>query len=133
MYDLKINDNNEFTVRIPGTNITITIYYRTILSSDVIEFRSKSFQLIGKNQNEEATKKQMRFQFDFGAEFITGFKEGDLSYDGKLISSDPNSPNYKSDWKELLKETATFVVERFVDMAFGYGILEQSSHPFEMK
>jgi hypothetical protein len=54
----------------------------------------------------------------FGIEIITGFDEGAFGYDGVVISSDPASPVYREDWKELLKETAADIVTMVAHIAF---------------
>jgi hypothetical protein len=51
----------------------------------------------------------------FGTEIMTGFRDGDfeIAVNGgfKPISSDPNSPNYQSDWKERIKDVAPDIIE----------------------
>jgi len=133
MFDLKIYNENEFTVKIPGTNQTLTVFYRTPNSAERIEFRSTSFNLIGKNQNEDTIKKQLEFQLDYGMKFITGILENDFSYDGVPISSNEKSEFYRADWKELLKNSASFVIEKFVDVVFGYAVVEENPLPFVKK
>ncbi len=38
----------------------------------------------------------------FGARIITGFRKGTLGVGGKTFSSEPDDPDYRQDWKDLL-------------------------------
>jgi len=44
---------------------------------------------------------------DFGLLVLTGIRDGDFAADGKPISSNPDSPDYREDWKILLRATAS--------------------------
>ena len=47
-------------------------------------------------------RKTAHFQRDHGLAILTGIRDGDFGIDGKPLSSDPESPDYRADWKEAL-------------------------------
>lgn len=108
------------------------LYYIAPTPTQVIAFRQAMMkQKKGKYKLDHATP-TMRF----GKEVLAGFDlfnlkengngelvpiEGDYAYGvgGVPMSSEPDSPHYRSDWKEILYNGAPLTVEVIGNVAFG--------------
>lgn len=131
MLDLKRSDRNRLVIFEESVGERKGVYYTTPTASQVVRYNRETIR-----------RKNGKMAFDpgeaymvsvrFGMEVCTGFDElnlddaynpipGDFAYgfDGKPISSDPGSPNYREDWKELLKETAHGTFALISRVAFG--------------
>ena len=84
----------EFYVREPETKDRISYLANSIKKSNG--------KIIGNIENVYENK------YESGCLLITGFPENNsegkpqFEYQGKAVSSDPDSPNYRKDWKELI-------------------------------
>lgn len=59
----------------------------------------------------------------YGSKILTGFREGDFQVegaDGKLVAfaSDPASPNYREDWKDLMVQHASDLIQALAGHVF---------------
>lgn len=106
MRDLKHSDANRLTLTDSLTGKKIVVLYSTPTVDQVKGYRQESIRRKG--------NKSIVSTFDpalkYGLAIITGFEEGAFGYDGKPISADPASPNYREDWKALLSKTAADIV-----------------------
>lgn len=106
--DLKQTDRNEFKVNDTIGGCQILLFWRHPTTTERIGFQRDAWQREGKkvyNRTPEARAK-------YGELILTGIREGDFSdgidADGNpvLIASDPHSPNYRANWKELVAAAA---------------------------
>lgn len=68
----------------------------------------------------------------FGLKILTGIKDNQFGIGGKPISSDPASPNYREDWKQLLEQFAPDLISLFaVDIFDGTKGIGDSSFQIE--
>lgn len=109
MRDLTKSDKNKMVVNDARSGSEIELYYRNPTTHEEVEYQSKLFKRLGKKVliNAFSTRLEM------GLKILTGFREGDFGIEGKVISSDPSRPDYKENWKELLKENAADIVTAF--------------------
>lgn len=80
------------------------------------------------NASVKRTRKGMKFQVvqarqEFGLKILAGIREGDFEVeDGKggwtPLSSDPESPNYREDWKAVVGELAPDLVQALAGHVF---------------
>ena len=106
MRDLKKSDRNRIEFDDPLSGTPLIVYYATPTARQIRAYQQSSIQRKG--------NKVVMNSFDpalkYGQEIITGIGEGCFGYDGKIISSDPGSPDYREDWKALLAESAADVI-----------------------
>src|SRR5512146_2566834 len=114
MRDLKKSDRNRVVLEDASSGTRIGIYYSTPTATQVKAYRQQSIRRKGNKVVLDSFDPALKF----GLEIITGFDERAFGYDGSPISSDPASPAYRSDWKELLKETAADIVTMVAHLAF---------------
>ncbi len=107
MRDLKPSDNNQLTIHdaISGDDVVLT--YRTPTTSERVAYQRAQV----KKQGKKVILRAGEARQEFGLKILTGVRDGDFGYDGQPISSDPKSPNYRPDWKQLVGETAGDLVE----------------------
>lgn len=114
MRDLKRSDRNKIEFSDPVGGGKIVLYYATPTATQVKVYRQQSIT----RKNGKVIFNNFDPALKFGLEILTGFDEGAFGFDGQPISSDPESPNYRSDWKELLKDTAADVVTLLAQSVF---------------
>jgi len=141
MLDLKKTDRNRLVIFEESVGERKGVYYATPTASQVVRYNRESMKKKGNKVSFDPGEAYM-VALRFGSEILTGFDEmnlrengggtyvpidGDYAYgfDGKPISSDPASPNYREDWKELLKDTAHSHVALVARVAFGGARTEQ--------
>lgn len=109
MRDLTRSDKNKMIINDARSGSEIELYYRNPTTQEEVEYQSKLFKRQGKKMliNAFSTRLEM------GLKILTGFREGDFGIEGKPIASDPQNPNYKENWKELLKENAADIITAF--------------------
>lgn len=115
MRDLKKSDKNIMRIKDTISNSEIELYYRTPLASEIAQYHS----MLVKRKGGKIIMNPIQTRLEMGLKILTGFREGDFGYDGKPISSDPQSPYYREDWKELLRDTAADII-----IAFAFNIFE---------
>jgi len=103
MRDLKQNDQNKITFEDPISGSEVTMFYRLPTTSDRVEFEAASYQREGDKMIDNTPQARI----DSALKILTGFSEGSFGYGGQPISSDPSSPHYREDWKDLIRETAS--------------------------
>jgi hypothetical protein len=114
MRDLKKSERNRVVLDDTVSGTKIGIYYATPTAPQVKAYRQQSIRRKGNKVVLDSFDPALKY----GLEIITGFDEGCFGYDGAPISSDPASPAYREDWKELLKETAADIVTMVAHIAF---------------
>lgn len=114
MRDLKPNDKNKLVINDARSGTAIELYYRNPTTSEEVAYQSRLFKKQGKKMLVNAYETRLTY----GLKILTGFREGDFGIEGKPISSDPVSMNYREDWKELLKDNAADLVTSFAFAIF---------------
>lgn len=99
----------------------ILFHCRKPKASEKIKYRSNIFQIMKKNDNVEET---WAFTIDFVSNFIEGFEDNKILYNGKVISSDTNSVNYEPNWKNVLKEEVPEILDKIAEYLFAINQVE---------
>lgn len=82
------------------------VYYRMPTNEERAAYQNGVFERRGRTLRSRLFENRLKF----GARIITGFAKGTIGIDGKLISPDPNDPDFRQDWKDLLVRHAGDVV-----------------------
>ena len=136
MRDLKQSDQNTLIIKDAISGTDIELYYRLPLTSERVAYQNK---LISR-KNGKIQVHAVEARIEFGLKILTGFREGDFGFDGKPISANPQSQNYKENWKELIRTTAADIVNAFAFVVFEGASLqtepeiepgEDEDHPLE--
>jgi len=118
--DLKASERNKLTITDAIGGGDIELYYRNPTTEECVQFQSESVRKVGGKIRYHFAETRIKY----GLRVLTGFRHGDFIYDGKPLSSDPSSADYREDWKALLKETAADIV-----IAVGFAVFESTSSP----
>jgi hypothetical protein len=98
---------------------TITLYYRLPTPEERVLYNKS---LVRRNRNKLENTSAEANQW-FGKKILTGIKDGDFAKrvngEDVLYSSDPQSPAYDPDWKELVCTHASDLVEFLAMTVFG--------------
>jgi hypothetical protein len=114
MRDLKRSERNRIVLTDGPTGDKIGIFYSTPTSPQFKAYR----QAVVKRKGDKVVMDTWNPAVKFGLEIITGFDDGSFGYDGSPISSNPESPQYREDWKDLLAETAPDIIALVANVAF---------------
>lgn len=106
MRDLGTNDRNILTISDARSGTEIELYYRSPTPSEEASFQARFL----KRKGNKVVFNSYETRLEFGLKILTGFRDGDFGLDGNGISSDPLSPNYKADWKDIVKTGASDIV-----------------------
>ncbi|MEW6115388.1 MAG: hypothetical protein AB1553_00605 [Nitrospirota bacterium] len=106
--------DNKVTFRDGISGSKITLFYRTPTTEELQEYYSNS--MIRKQGKTIANAVNARV--DFAEKILTGIGEGCFGINKKPISSNPESPDYKENWKALVKESAPDILDTFIIMTF---------------
>lgn len=114
MKDLKLSDHNKLIINDARSGTEIELHYRNPTTQEEVQYQARFIKKQGKKVliNAFETRLQM------GIKILTGFRDGDFGFDGRPIASDPASPNYREDWRELLKTAATDIITVFAFHVF---------------
>lgn len=129
MRDLKKSDRNKVVLADSVSGDELVIFYMTPTAPQVKAYRQQSIKRKGDKMVMDTFTPGLRI----GLEIITGIGEGCFGYDGEPISSDPASPHFRKDWKELLKETACEVVLYVAQVAFDGVKIAKASLEFDLE
>lgn len=103
MRDLNAKQNI-IEIQDPVSGDVHEFYYRLPTTQERVAFQNK--MVIRKGNKVLVRKDLFAVYVECGALILTGFKPGTLSRDGRLISPDPESPDYCEGWKDLLVKSA---------------------------
>lgn len=136
MRDLEQSDKNTLTIKDSISGTDIELYYRLPLTDERVAYQNRLFTSKGGKVKTHTAETRI----EYGLKILTGFREGDFGFGGKPISSDPQSKNYKENWKILVKATASDIVNAFAFVVFEGASLqtepeiepgEDEDHPLE--
>lgn len=106
------DDHNKLKIHDNISNSEMVLFYRTPTSQENTQYT-----------NEVTVRKRNRIvsrlgetRQKYGAEILTGFRDGDFVRKNERneivpIASDPDSPNYYPEWKDLVREKASDLIE----------------------
>ena len=97
MLDLTPTEKHLVVIVIHGTEVGL--YRRTPTTKERLDYQAATIQ---SKKNRLAIDHGARLKY--GVALVTGIRDGDLGFEGKPLSADPASPNYRSDWKEILRD-----------------------------
>lgn len=109
--ELRQNERNKLVIEDPFTGEKVELFYRMPSVSEHVDFQKQSYLYKQTASGTITENNTPQTRIDFGLKILTGFTDGYFLYDGKPISPDPKSPDYRQDWKELIKETAANLVD----------------------
>lgn len=109
MKDLKASENNNLIINDARSGTEIELYYRNPTTQEEVQYQARLI----KRQGKKILINAFETRLEMGLKILTGFRDGDFGYDGKPIASEPSSPNYREDWKELLKTAAADIITVF--------------------
>lgn len=95
---LKIND------AVSGTKIELA--YRMPTTQEMVQYQARQVHRVGG----KVVLKPFETRLNYGIKILTAIRDGDFGYDGKPISCNPQSADYKENWKELLRESAADII-----------------------
>jgi hypothetical protein len=108
---------NELTINDPISGGQITLYYRLPTTQERLKYNQSLFQRKGNKITYTYTEARLKW----GREILLGFEEGAFGVMSKTppggkgkevpYSSDPESKNYREDWKDLVCEFASDLIE----------------------
>lgn len=107
MRDLQPTDRNKLVIADTLGGGDVTLYYRTPTTSERVSYQRSLVRREGKKVILcEAETRQK-----FGLQILTGFAPYSFSFAGEPLSADPAQPGYRDDWKDLVAQTASDLVE----------------------
>jgi hypothetical protein len=127
------NEPNIFKIRDGVSGEVKEFIYRTPTAMEHQAYAAKSLGLRG-NKAVISRKGIADARVEFGLKILIGIKDDQFGVGGKPISSDPQSPDYREDWKELLKQYAPDLISLFaVDVFDGTKAISDSNIQIEFE
>lgn len=127
MRDLKRSTANVLTVTADGE--AFDLYYRQPTTSEVIAYNRDLYEFTIEGRVASTPRMNYHVLIRSALDVITGWSEGAFGVDGQPISADPQSPQYRADWKALLEDTESRILIGVATQVFG-GALVEKKHPF---
>lgn len=112
---------NSLTIRDAVSGGDVRFFYRTPAPSDMQAYASASIQRKGNKVIVAPVQPKLKA----GLDIMTGVREGDFTYQGKPLSSDPKNENYQAAWKDILKEKAPDLIVLFAATIFDGSYVRQ--------
>ncbi len=116
MFDLSC-EKNRFPVAAKnhkGEDVTFDFFYRRPTTEEIVAYNSRLFQ----KKNGKVINNVVPTRIEMGLKILTGVQDGVFTLNGKPISSDPSSPDYYADWKNLLKGALSGTIANFAFRVF---------------
>jgi len=128
MRELKRSDNNSIAINDARSGTEIELYYRNPTSREEALYQAR----LVKRKGGKVIVRSFDTRLDFGLKILTGFRDGDFCVDGQPISSTPDSPHYREDWKSIVAEGASDIVRTMAFTVFE-GVRVQSADEIEIE
>ncbi len=106
MRDLQPSDKTKLTVFDAIGGGDVDLFYRMPTTKERTAYSSS----LVKRKGNKIINKTGETRIRFGLDILTGVQDGYFSYGGQPVSSDPNSPDYREDWKDLVEKTASDLI-----------------------
>lgn len=100
--NLKKDDDNTVTLFDPVEKTEVVFSHRAPTSRDRVRHMTRKYE----RQGDKLINRHHSACMESALEVLTGIREGDFLYGDEPLSSDPASPHYREDWKELVGEMA---------------------------
>ncbi len=116
MFDLSC-EKNRFPVAAKnhkGEDVTFDFFYRRPTTEEIIAYNSRLFQ----KRNGKVINNVVPTRIEMGLKVLTGVQDGVFTLNGKPISSDPASPDFYADWKNILKGALSGTIANFAFRVF---------------
>ncbi len=97
-------EKNVLEIEDPLCGKTHELYYRLPTNDERLQHINGRISRVGKKV--KVVKNSLSLSQKYGEKIITGFKKGTIGFDGKVISADPDDPDYRKDWLKCLKKGA---------------------------
>ncbi|WKZ32924.1 MAG: hypothetical protein QY316_00525 [Thermodesulfobacteriota bacterium] len=128
MRELTRSEKNTLTVLDSRSGSEIELYYRNPTSREEALYQSR----LMKKKGGKIVVRSFDVRAEFGLKILTGFRTGDFGVGGEPISSDPNDPNYRDDWKMIVAEGASDIV-RTLALAVFEGVRVDSADDIDIE
>ena len=93
----------------------IVLYYRHPTTKERVDYTNQGFRRVGG----ELVINKGETRMDYGLRIITGFKFGGfLDENKKAFASDPGHKDYRADWKDLLMDGGSDLVDLLAARVF---------------
>ncbi len=116
MFDLSC-EKNRFPVAAKnhkGEDVTFDFFYRRPTTDEIVAYNSRLFQ----KKNGKVINNVVPTRIEMGLKVLTGVQDGVFTLNGKPISSDPASPDFYADWKNVLKGALSGTIANFAFRVF---------------
>ena len=117
---------NELTVQDNRSKSTIVLYYRDPTTQENVAYSNEMYQRKGRKVVTRLGETRQKY----GSRILTGFREGDfVKIEGGQqisLSSDKESKFYDPEWKKLIQERASDMIEILAIHAFESPVEESS-------
>jgi hypothetical protein len=125
--DLIFNDGlREISFNQKNGQGIITLIYREPEAKERIQYASSIASLYRDKTPSEVQIEDLQYiQFDHGMKILEGFRAENIPIN---ISSDPQSPQFREDWKELVGKRMTDLIISLAQSAFELGGYEPSKN-----
>ena len=100
--NLKKDDDNKVTLLDPVDGTEIVLFHRAVTSRDRVRHMTRKYQ----RQGNKLINRHHTASIESALDVLTGIREGDFFHGDDPVSSDPESKNFRQDWKELIESMA---------------------------
>ena len=117
---LVLKDSTKMVVISTPGGDEVGVYFREPTTQELHQYNNEAVQ----RKRNKVIFRHSEAQLKFGAKIMTGIREGDCGAPDDAgnvvaISSDPKSPNYRSDWSDLIEKYAPTVIMALGAHVFG--------------
>ncbi|SDB04024.1 hypothetical protein SAMN05660653_00187 [Desulfonatronum thiosulfatophilum] len=97
-----VADRNIIEIRDTIGGCVHEIYFRVPTTKERARYNAGRFYRDGK----KIVDRTFVQNIEYGLAIMVGFRKGTFGIDGKAFSADKSDPDYREDWKELLRKAA---------------------------
>jgi len=118
MIDLQKSDSNQVAFRVQESNAIVVLFYESVEPSDLVKYNDEVLKLL---MSKASSEQIQDFRTTKGKKILTGIREDDFCIGKIKISSNPQSANFRADWKELLCSNSIGIklINKLVEMVYG--------------